>query len=191
MEQKITENYDLIKACQAGDEKAVEQLIHLYAASVHGLIYSIIGHREDVEDLAQETFLRMLTAIDRYQFRASFRSWLFRIAINLCRDQIRRKRVRSIISHYQSAEGEPVLKDQSQNPLGIVEQRDQADFLMKAINRLPHTLRIVLVLRDIQEMSYDEIASTLSWRMGTVKSRLFRARKELAKTLHPHLEELL
>jgi len=191
---KIIDNsYDLINASKDGDAKALEKLINIHAEAVHSLIYSIIGNRYVVEDLAQETFLRALTAIKNYQFKAPFRSWLFRIAVNLCRDHFRRSKVRQIISHFDwhvDDKQEHFLIDNSQNPLINLEKRENKINIHKAINELPPPLRIVLTLRDIQDMTYEEISKTLNWRLGTVKTRLFRARRQLAEILKPYREEL-
>jgi len=193
MEQGVNEHIDLIEASQAGNSQAQEELINIYASAVHNLIFSIVGDRNVVEDLAQETFLRMLISINNYKFQAPFRAWLFRIAINLCRDHFRRKKVRAIVSRFfynPSTEAEQEFIDHSQNPLKELDRKEKAEILRAAIVELPVSLRTVITLRDLQELSYEEIAQTLDWKMGTVKSRLFRARQELAKKLIPRLEEL-
>ncbi len=185
------ESYELIKASQAGDTKAMEKLIKLYAEAVHSLIYSILGNRDIVEDIAQETFLKMLLAIENYEFRAPFRSWLFRIAVNLCRDYMRRSRVRQIVTYFQRQEDnqEEIFIDREQNPLADLEKKENLEYLRQGIAKLPVSLRTVIVLRDVQDLTYEEIAKTLHWQMGTVKSRLFRARQELVKLLNPYTEE--
>ena len=177
------ENFELIVAAKNGDKQALSELININAESVHSFIYSIVGNWQIVEDLAQETFLRMITAIKNYEFRAPFRSWLFRIAVNLCRDHFRRKKVRNIISSiiYDSNEEELSLVDETQNPARDLESKETIIKIEQAMNSLPESLRLVFVLRDIQEFTYEEIAKTLKWSLGTVKSRLFRARKEIAK----------
>ncbi len=185
------QSYELIKASQAGDTQAMEKLIKLYAEAVHTLIYSILGNRDVVEDLAQETFLKMLMAIENYEFRAPFRSWLFRIAVNLCRDYMRRSKVRQIVSYLQRQDDshEELYVDQEQNPLADLEKKENLEHLRRGIARLPVSLRTVIVLRDVQDLTYEEIAKTLHWQLGTVKSRLFRARQELMKLLNPLTEE--
>ncbi len=190
-DQDESYDYELIKASQAGDTQAMERLIKLYAEAVHSLIYSILGNRDIVEDVAQETFLKMLMAIEHYEFRAPFRSWLFRIAVNLCRDQMRRSRVRQIVTYFQHREGsqEEFFIDTEQNPLADLEKKENLEHLHRGIAKLPPSLRTVIVLRDVQDLTYEEIAKTLNWRLGTVKSRLFRARQELGKLLNPYLEE--
>jgi len=177
------ENLELIVAAKNGDKQALSELININAESVHSFIYSIVGNWQLVEDLAQETFLRMINAIKDYEFRAPFRSWLFRIAVNLCRDHFRRKKVRNIMSSiiYDSNEEELSLVDETQNPARDLDSKETIIKIEQAMNSLPESLRLVFVLRDIQEFTYEEIAKTLKWSLGTVKSRLFRARKEIAK----------
>jgi RNA polymerase sigma-70 factor (ECF subfamily) len=189
----IDNNHDLINASKAGDTKAMEKLINIHAEAVHSLIYSMLGNRDLVDDIAQETFLRMCIAIKDYEYKASFRSWLFRIAVNLCRDHFRRSRVRRIISnfhHYEQTDQNHIFMDHSQNPLHSLEQKENTAYIHKAIGKLSTLLRTVIILRDIQDMTYEEIANTLNWRLGTVKTRLFRARRQLAEILRPYREEL-
>ena len=191
--RNIDRNSDLIIASKAGDAKAMEQLIKIHAEAVHSLIYSILGNHALVEDLAQETFLRALMAIKDYEFKAPFRSWLFRIAVNLCRDHFRRTKVRQIVSSFhwhEEAGREHIFIDHSQNPLKSLEQKENTAYVHRAIAKLAPSLRIVLILRDIQDMTYEEISKTLNWRLGTVKTRIFRARRQLAEILRPYWEEL-
>jgi RNA polymerase sigma-70 factor, ECF subfamily len=182
---------DLIKASQAGDNAAMARLINLHADAVHGFIMSMIADRSLVQDLAQETFLRALLAIKKYEFRAPFRSWLFRIAMNLCRDHLRKRKVRTIISSYQGSDRQEdrEFRDPQLDALQLAVQNERNQALYRALQRLPDALRRVVVLRDLQEFSYDEIAQLLHWNLGTVKSRLFRARRELAKLMEPYLED--
>jgi len=186
------ENYRLIVAGKNGDNDALTKLIQSHSELVHSVIYSILGNRDIVQDIAQETFLRMISAIDHYEFKAPFRAWLIRIAVNLCRDHMRRKKVRRIITGFQRSDEQQQERefiDKSQNPHKDLIVQERMEHLQSALLKLPSQLRIVFVLRDIQDLSYDEIAGTLNWRLGTVKSRLFRARKELAKILSPYRED--
>jgi RNA polymerase sigma-70 factor, ECF subfamily len=179
------DNIDLILAAKKGDQKALTTLINLNAEAIHSFIYSLLGDRNVVEDLAQETFLRMIIAIKDYELRAPFRSWLFRITVNLCRDHLRRKKVRNIISYLTTEQNEEEYQviDEIQNPLKDLEQKESLQNINLALKSLPDSLRIVFLMRDVQELSYEEIAGSLKWSLGTVKSRLFRARKEIANYL--------
>lgn len=187
------DNYSLIIASKNGDYESLSKLIEMYSSTVHSVIYSIVGNKVVTEDLAQETFLRMISGLENYEFRAPFKSWLLRIAVNQCRDHLRRKKVRRIIQpfvHDNETEDPAVLIDPSPEPADDVHKKERIHHLHQAISKLPEELRTVLVLRDIQEFSYDEIAETLKWRIGTVKSRLFRARQEIYKKLSPIWEEI-
>ncbi len=187
------EQTELILASKQGDRNAMTELINYYSPSVHNLIFSIIRDTHAVQDLAQETFIRMLLNIKNYEFRAPFRAWLFRIAVNLCRDYLRKKKVRKIITPFQvdpETGEQQVFEDESADPVGAFEGDERMKLINKAIAKLPKSSREVLVMREIQQFSYEEIAEILNWKIGTVKSRLFRARRELSDMLRPHLEEL-
>ena len=135
----------------------------------------------------------MINGIENYEFRAPFKSWLLRIAVNLCRDYMRRKKVRRIILPFTENDeqvDDAQFMDNTQNPGNDLFKKERIQHLYKAIAKLPQNLKEVLVLRDIQELSYEEIAESLKWQLGTVKSRLFRARNELYKTLSPLWEDL-
>lgn len=183
----------LVQASKEGDQTAMSELVTLYAPSVHNLIFSIIRDSTIVEDLAQETFVRMLLSIEKYEFRAPFKSWLFRIAVNLCRDHMRKKKVRRIITRFQvdreSGEEQSFI-DEEQDSSKMVHESEQMDIIFSALNKISEYSRIVFTLREMKGLSYEEISETLGWKIGTVKSRLFRARRELAELLGPHLEDL-
>jgi RNA polymerase sigma-70 factor, ECF subfamily len=186
------EQYDLIRAGQAGDEKAIAELVQSHAEAVKSMLTRLCGNRHVAEDLAQDTFVRALLALKHYEFRAPFRAWLYRIAMNLYRDYRRRRMVRTIVSSYhdEKSGGEnSIANPYPSDPLQDLERRERHAHLYQALASLPESLRRVIILRDIQELSYEEIAQTLHWRLGTIKSRLFRARKELADLLSDFWEE--
>ncbi|MBN1464995.1 RNA polymerase sigma factor [candidate division KSB1 bacterium] len=183
----------LIDASKQGDNDAMTKLINTFASSVHNLIFSIIHDRSIVEDLAQETFVRMFLSIHHYEFRAPFRSWLFRIAVNLCRDHLRKKKVRKIVTRFQVDQEtgeEQNFTDEDQDPSAAINESEQTRLITDALAKLPESSRLVFVLREMKDLTYEEIAATLKWKIGTVKSRLFRARRELAEILGPRLEDL-
>lgn len=193
----FSENAELISLIEAGkngDHDAMTKLINTFSSSVHNLIYSILHDSSVVEDLAQETFVRMFLSLHHYEYRAPFRSWLFRIAVNLCRDHLRKKKVRKIITRFQVDEDTGQVQkfvDEDQDPMARVQNSERMQLIMRALDKLPEASRIVFVLREMKDLSYEEIAETLHWKLGTVKSRLFRARRELAEILSPSLEDIL
>ena len=185
--------FELVNAGKSGDREAISQLVTTFAPSIHNLIFSIIRDGSVVEDLAQETFVRMLLSIDRYEFRAPFRSWLFRIAVNLCRDHMRKKKVRRIMTRFQIDQNtgeEQSFVDSEQDPTNKVHESERMHIINQALNKISESSRIVFVLREMKDLSYEEISESLGWKIGTVKSRLFRARRELAALLTPKMEEL-
>jgi len=186
------EQYELIKACQAGDEKAIAELVQSHADAVKSMLTRLCGNRHVAEDLTQDTLVRALLALKHYEFRAPFRAWLYRIAMNLYRDYRRRRMVRTIVFSYhdeKSGGEDSIVNPSPSDPLEDLERSERHAQLYQALALLPESLRRVIILRDIQELSYEEIAQTLHWRLGTVKSRLFRARKELAGHLSVYMEE--
>lgn len=187
------ENYALIVASKEGDYESLTKLIDSYSKIVHSVIYSIVNNRQLAEDLAQETFLKVINGLSSYEFRAPFKSWVLRIAINLCRDHLRRKKVRKIILPFAENDDqvdESIFFDDSKVPDDDLMKKERLEYLHEAIGKLPSDLKQVLVLRDIQEFSYEEIAETLGWRLGTVKSRLSRARKDIYNMLSPIWEDV-
>ena len=182
----------LIEKSIQGDRDAMSKLVNYYAPDVHRFIFSMLRDADATDDLAQDTFIRMVTNISSYEHRAPFKSWLFRIAVNVCRDHLRKKKVRRIVSRFaidRDSGEEQEFADESPNPLRQVQSLEQRELIEKALQKLPASSRQVFVLREMQEFSYEEIAQALGWRLGTVKSRLFRARKELAELIGPQLED--
>ncbi len=183
------EQHELIVAAQAGDESALARLVQLHASDVYRFLLHLCGNQALAEDLSQETFLRALPAIQKYEFRAPFRAWLFRIAVNLLRDDRRRVAVRKLLGSDISDDDYLHLTSADPPPDTLAEKEEFRRELNQALNELPLALRTVVVMRDLEEMSYVEISQALGWRLGTVKSRLFRARQELAALLRPYWED--
>ena len=171
-----------------------ERLYELYFERIYRYIALRVGSPFEAEDLTSETFLRAWEHLPSYRPRGvPISAWLFRIAVNLCRDHLRRVKVRQIITPfhwYEKVGKEHVFMDITQNPQKHLEQSEKSDIILESISKLPSSLRIVFVLRDIQDLSYDEISKALKWPLGTVKTRLYRARRKLAEIMRPYLEEL-
>jgi RNA polymerase sigma-70 factor, ECF subfamily len=185
----LDDQHQLIKASQSGDQKATSALIEIHAPAVYGLLFHLCRDRALAEDLSQETFLRALQSLGKYEFRAPFRAWLFRIAVNLYRDQRRRSTVRKIVDQDVADEESLHLQSREAGPDLQIEQNERISQVYQALARLPEDLRMVVMMRDLQELSYSEISAALGWRLGTVKSRLFRARQELAELIRPYWED--
>ena len=181
----------LIDRCRRGDAEAFGRFVDLYQARVTGFVRRMVASSDDAEDLAQETFLRAFQSFSRFDGRSSVRTWLFRIAHNLCIDRARRLDRR--------VEEAPLVDGEDESAIDVSDTRWQPDRILlddelreaveRGIESLSEKLRAVLLLHDREEMPYDEIGAALGIPVGTVKSRLFLARGHLQAAVMTYLEE--
>lgn len=167
----------LLESSRRGDLSAYDRLVAAYQDRVYQTAYRITGHREDAWDAAQEAFLRAFRALRTFRGDATFSTWMTRIAVNAALDVVRRRPPQT------SAIPEGVLVSAGTDPTDEVVGRDQQRRVQQAIAALPADHRAVVVLRDVQGLSYEEIARTLRLPIGTVRSRLSRARETLRVAL--------
>ena len=172
---------------QEGREDAYRELVKRYERPVYSLIYRMVRDNETAEDLAQETFIKVLNNIDRYRPEFKFSSWLFKIANNITIDHLRRRQLDTI-----SIEGAPdaltgeraratavTVVSSDESPLEELESRELGASIEKAIARLRPEYRACIILRHVEDYSYDEIAEIVKLPLGTVKTYIHRARQEL------------
>lgn len=190
-------NYDLILQCQVGlrPNKAVfAELIHRYQSHVEKILYHLAPDWSDRADLAQEVWIRVYRNLRKLQEPAKFRGWLSRITTNLFYDELRkRKRVSSPLSldaprMMDDGEMDWELPSDDPGPAENLATREFYDQLHRAIADLPEVFRTTIVLREIEGMAYEEIAEITGVSLGTVKSRIARARQRLQSDLQPYLE---
>ena len=192
------EDLGLIRRFKAGDSDAMEQLVVKYQDRIFNVILKMCGNADDAAELTQDTFVKIIENIQRFKGRSSFYTWAFRIAVNLtlnfCK---RRKKVgyRSLDSEYEEIDrqGKFDLKqfltdESSPDPAGLAQNKEVCDILVRALNRLDEPHKAVVVLRDIEGMNYNQIAQVLELELGTVKSRLSRARSSLKEILESMLK---
>ncbi|MDR2656983.1 MAG: sigma-70 family RNA polymerase sigma factor [Oscillospiraceae bacterium] len=179
----MQESDRLIKRAQNGDSEAYEQLILPMEQRIYTLCYRITNNREDAFDCAQEVMLRAYRAIGEYRFHASFATWVYRITTNVCLDMIRRRRIKPFVSLEGMMDAGFSVTDRSNNPQEILERNDLNQTLKECIARLPLDMRTAIILRDIQGLTYEEVAQVLRLNLGTVKSRISRARERLRQML--------
>ncbi|NLP37898.1 MAG: sigma-70 family RNA polymerase sigma factor [Firmicutes bacterium] len=175
----------LVSRCQKGDLHAYDLLMQKYEKKVYTLCYRMTGNKEDAADLAQESFLKAFRALPSFQGQSSFSTWLFRIVTNTCLDE-RRKRQRkphiySLDNPLSTADGEIQLEfaDEGPGPLQITLEQELQKEIQELLHRLPPKQRAIIIMRDLQGFSYEEMAEALEISLGTVKSRLSRARSRL------------
>jgi RNA polymerase sigma-70 factor, ECF subfamily len=175
---------ELITLCKARDEDAFATLLERYKSRVFTLAYRMLGQREEAEDVAQEAFIHVYRAIDSFRVGDKFSSWIYRITSNLCIDHLRRRKHREIsMDAPVDPEGEIKREypDKARGPEGQVIDKEFKTALEKAILSLSPAYRSVVVLRHVHNLAYEEIARTLDLPLGTVKTRLFRAREILKR----------
>lgn len=177
----------LIRRAQRGDADAFEQLLLEHQKNVYNLCYRMAGNPDDAMDLSQETFLRAWRCLDQYQFVSAFSTWLYRLCSNICIDFLRRRRRQQTVPlTFEDADGEEqtyAVPDAQPLPEEQVELKLTRETLAAAMAQLLPEHRAVLQLRVVNEMSYEQIADVLDIQIGTVKSRLSRARNQLKKIL--------
>jgi len=179
-----------LEKLKAGDPLAFDQLVNRYSADIYALLVRLTGDQEEAEDLTQETFLRALRSIGNFRGDAGIKTWLFRIAINESRNRRRWwKRRRRDVTISLEAESETlglserIASPSSENPESAAINNELGQALQKALRELPQNFREVVILRDIEGLTYEEIAAALKTNVGTIKSRIARGRDELRRKL--------
>jgi len=173
----------LIQRCLQGDQAAWDAIVRMYRRKVFNVAYKFVGKHDEAEDLAQEIFLKIFKSLDTFDRRANFQTWLVSVSRNLCIDHYRsvRKERQTIDRAVDASELAPASSDPG--PMAALEQRDRLTLLRDALAALPDALRTAVLMRDIHELSYQEIADRLGLPEGTVKSRINRGRAELARQI--------
>jgi RNA polymerase sigma-70 factor (ECF subfamily) len=184
LEYNSAEVSHLVVRCQTGDRQAFDELVARYQRYVFNLIYQHLGRTDDLEDVAQEVFLRIFKFIRKYRGNASLESWIYKVVLNYCRTHARRRStVARIFGTIQQGKDDErsfevldTIASETYDPAKTVEQRIQAEDIMGAVRSLPSIYSDILIMREVNELSYEEIAQILSISIGTVKSRISRAR---------------
>lgn len=179
---------ELVQQVQQGDKRAFDLLVIKYQRRIMRLLARMISDPAEVEDVAQETFIKAYRALPQFRGDSNFYTWLYRIAINSARNWQAARGRRPLLAHeYENEEGETfssidTLTDIS-TPESMMVSRQVADTVNAAISQLAPELRTAIVLREIEGLSYEEIAETMDCPIGTVRSRIFRARESIAEQL--------
>ena len=180
----------LVKAFQAGDKAAFDGLVLRYQDRVFRTCLGILGDHDEADDLAQEVFIKVYRSLDRFRFEAKFSTWLYRITVNMCRNKLssagfRFKRKTMSIDAPDDCEGEGRidLPGRSMSPAAEVHRNETAGLIRDAIGSLSEDRKQIVVLRDIEGLSYEEVAQATGYSIGTVKSKLSRAREQLRQKL--------
>jgi RNA polymerase sigma-70 factor, ECF subfamily len=195
--QSDVSEMDLVKRCQAGDPDAFDQLVTRYRTRIFGMIYNMVHNEQDAWDLAQDSFVKAWKSIKRFRGRSSFYTWIYRIVMNVTIDWLRKKQVKGVGTEFddaiQTKQIDPASKTAPKAgalPYEIMERSETRTRIDNAIAQLSPEHRAVILMKEIEEMQYHEIAETLGCSIGTVMSRLFYARKKLQNLLRDVYENI-
>ena len=183
----------LVEQCRQGDSEATERLILKYQNRIYNAILRICANPDDAAELTQDTFVKVIENIDRFKGRSSFYTWAFRIGVNLTLNYCQRKvrigfRSLDAEDNEDNGQAKQVLKefladDSSPNPAVVAANKELSEIVVDALMKLREEQRVVVVLRDIEGMNYAQIAEVLDIELGTVRSRLSRARSNLREII--------
>ena len=190
---------DLIARCQAGDREAFDELVSRYQRYVFNIIYQHLGPTDQLEDIAQEVFLRIFKFIGSFRREASLESWIYKVTLNYIRSHLRKQSLqrRMLIQERQSGEDDsPELLERlparrNSDPAETIVPQQIAEQIRRAVYSLKPIYRDVLIMRELKEMSYQEIADILGISIGTVKSRISRARELVREMIGTNVLEFL
>ena len=177
----------IVRKVLGGDANAFETLVLEYEKNVYNIALRMTGNSEDAADMTQEAFIKAYNSLQSFRGDSKFSVWLYRIVSNVCLDFLRSKNRRPTVAlSVEDDDGEDAqldVADESQSPELLLDRKLTRDSVRRGLDSLPPDYRQILLLREIQGLSYDEIAQALSLEVGTVKSRIFRARKRLCTFL--------
>jgi RNA polymerase sigma-70 factor, ECF subfamily len=184
-------DFRLLEQCRKGDRFAFETLFRKYQTYVYNVSLGMLCNSEDAADVTQETFLRLHRSLDSFRGDASFSTWLYRVAVNLCITELRR-RSRSrfqFLEDVQHDEDATILEEVGPSPDEAIELAEERRVVQQVLRMLPPDYRAVMVLRHFQQLAYEEIADVLGLTLSQVKTRLFRARKMFKDRFQAYLGE--
>jgi RNA polymerase sigma-70 factor (ECF subfamily) len=177
---------ELLSLCQGGDRDAFQVLVEKYQHKVYTIAYRFMGNEADASDLAQEAFIKVYRKLPTFRGESSFLTWLYHITANTCRDELRKRQNKGTVSldSFSTQQGDRTSRVEGvrtivAGPEEVLEAREAQRNLQIVLNQLPVEQKLILIMREIQGFSYEEIAHQLECSLGTVKSRLSRARGAL------------
>ena len=177
----------IVRQVAAGDTNAFEKLVLEYEKNVYSIALRMTGNSEDAADMTQEAFIKAFNSLSGFRGDSKFSVWLYRIVSNVCLDFLRSRSRRPTVSlSFEDDDGEDTeldIADETQSPEILLERSLTRESVRRGLDSLPPDYRQILLLREIQGLSYEEISQALSLEVGTVKSRIFRARKRLCAFL--------
>ncbi len=185
MDYESTPEGTLVRRAQAGDESAFREIVEKYQSKVFSIIHGIVRQRNDVEDIAQQVFAKVYFSIRNFDFRSSLITWIYKITVNECFDYLRKKKVRKLVYESDMSEDEvrrventePVIERGSRTDSTLARR----DYIVKLMDRVSDEEKQLLMLKEVEGYSVEELAGMLKMNENTIKVKLFRARQKLVK----------
>lgn len=175
----------VVRRCQAGDEAAFRQIVEQHRSKVFSIIYGIVRHRNDAEDIAQQVFAKIYFSIKGFDFRSSLSTWIYKISVNECYDYLRKQKVRKLV--YESDLGEDDARTMENSEIAIErspaadDRAERRDYLMKLLSKVTEEERVLLIQKEVEGHTVQELAEMTGLNENTIKVKLFRARQKLVK----------
>jgi len=176
---------EIVRRSQAGDEAAFRQIVETHQSKVFSIIYGIVRNRNDAEDISQQVFAKIYLSIKGFDFRSSLLTWIYKITVNECYDYLRKQKVRKLV--YESNMGEDDTRTM-ENTTRAVEKRpsvaertERRDYLMKLLSKVSEEERVLLIQKEVEGLTVEELARLTGLNENTIKVKLFRARQKLVK----------
>jgi RNA polymerase sigma-70 factor (ECF subfamily) len=185
LDHRNSEEAALIRRVQAHDEIAFREIVDRYQAKVFSIIYGILRNRNDAEDIAQQVFAKIYFSISNFDFRSSLLTWIYKITVNECYDYLRKKRVRKLVYESDFSSDDSMRMENSepvtnQGP-SIVERLAQHDLIFKLLSKISEEDRSLILLKEVEGHSVEELSEMTGMNENTIKVKLFRARQKLVK----------
>ncbi len=185
MDHRANEEAELVRRAQAKDELAFREIVERYQAKVYSIIFGILRNRNDAEDIAQQVFAKVYFSIGNFDFRSSLLTWVYKITVNECYDYLRKKRVRKLVYESDFSEEESLLMQNSESATDrqppIDTRLAQRDFVLKLLAKVSEEDRNLMLLKEVEGHSVEELAVITGMNENTIKVKLFRARQKLLK----------
>ena len=179
----------LVKQVLAGDDRAFDKLVLTHQRFVFNLCYRLVGDYDDADDCTQEVFIKVARSLKGFKFKSSFKTWLYRVAANTCKTRLnsleyrlRQRKTRLDMTDEENKTA-PEIADDKQSPEDAIRNKEIGRLIQAAVNKLPAEQKMIVVLRDMEGRTYEEIMAIMGCKMGTVKSKLSRARHQLRELL--------
>lgn len=175
----------IIRRAQAGDQLAFQQLVESYQSKVFAIIYGILRRRNDAEDISQQVFAKIYTALKGFDFRSSLMTWVYKITVNECYDYLRKRKVRKLV--YESDLGQDDQRtiensDRAIDKVAPIDSRtEKRQYLMKLLERVSEEERVLLIQKEVEGLTVEELSEQTGINANTIKVKLFRARQKLVK----------